>query len=792
MFSKIFRHFIPTFLALFFSVTGKAQTALVQFIHNSPDEALQLVDVWLNDSLWADNIEYHAATALTPVAAAPSSQWEVCAALDSSITYCTWNTALEATTKHIFIFHGHLSTELYNPTRPIAVEQFNQALEWSASASSIDILFFHGATDLDTVDIAESQLFQLTAFDQLPYGSFSPYINLFTADYGWSILDETGNETMGEYALPITELNWAGNAITIVTGGYFNQSNNNNGQPLGMWATTREGGPMVCLQPLQWNLSADVQFMHNSNAPASGSIHIETDEDVWISNLNAHEATPFIEFPAGKDVVLSVHSNLLGSPIDSIWSDTLHLFSGARYQLYWFGGSSPEEPAQLIIHPWEPTPILDENTMLLRLFHGSAYAPIVSLRADTTDQISLYEDITYGTVSDTMQLALVNDEWILFTEADSITAFQAPLDTLNLEQRNVTALTYSEPTDTIPSIWLCSELGGPMHPLSALQIPLPPQYCSLQLIHASADTLLHDIDIWINDSLYAAPLSFESATAFFTIQCNDSVIIRTTQHDAPLNVILHDTLYLEANQLHRLFLWGIFNTPNYNPAPAIVWLHDANLSLNAGNTSEIDLRFLHAATDLGSIDVNILSAPVTTLFSSIETGSLSPTQSLDASDNYEIELLNAPTQFQYDTYTIPALDQDWVNDALVLISTGFRQPANNSNGESLQVWALTPSGTMVALDDLVHIENSVHSIGLSVFPNPAAEYIRISANAFQNAPASLRIMNSAGLVVFESTCAMKNGKIDEYISTEKIPIGFYSATLQIGNEMQSISFCVSR
>jgi hypothetical protein len=239
-------------------------------------------------------------------------------------------------------------------------------------------------------------------------------------------------------------------------------------------------------------------------------------------------------------------------------------------------------------------------------------------------------------------------------------------------------------------------------------------------------------------------------------------------------------------------LWGIFNTPNYNPAPAIVWLHDANLSLNAGNTSEIDLRFLHAATDLGSIDVNILSAPVTTLFSSIETGSLSPTQSLDASDNYEIELLNAPTQFQYDTYTIPALDQDWVNDALVLISTGFRQPANNSNGESLQVWALTPSGTMVALDDLVHIENSVHSIGLSVFPNPAAEYIRISANAFQNAPASLRIMNSAGLVVFESTCAMKNGKIDEYISTEKIPIGFYSATLQIGNEMQSISFCVSR
>jgi hypothetical protein len=237
---------------------------------------------------------------------------------------------------------------------------------------------------------------------------------------------------------------------------------------------------------------------------------------------------------------------------------------------------------------------------------------------------------------------------------------------------------------------------------------------------------------------------------------------------------------------------GIFDTPNYNPAPAIAWLHDANLSLNASNPSEIDIRFLHAATDLGSIDVNILSAPVTPLFSSLETGSLSPTQSLAASNNYDIELLNAPTQFQYDTYTISALDLDWGNDALVLISTGFRQPANNSNGESLQVWALTPSGTMVALDDLVHVANSVHSIGLSVFPNPAADYIRISANSFQSAPAFLRIMNSTGLVVFESTCAMKNGKIYENVSTEKLPIGFYSATLQIGNEIQSISFCVSR
>lgn len=792
MFSKIIRHVAPTFIALLFSMSGKTQTALVQFIHNSPDEALQLVDVWLNDSLWADNVNYHVATALLPVAAMPLAQLEVRNALDSSITYCTWSTELNTNSKHIFVFHGHLNTELYNPPRPVSVEQFNQAMDLSASATSIDVLFFHGVTDLDTIDIAETQLFQLTAFDQMPYGSFSSYLNMFTADYGWSVLDATGVETFGEFSLPITELNWAGKAITIVSGGYFNQSNNNNGQPLGMWATTREGGPMVCLQPLQWNLTADVQFLHNSSLAASGSIRIETDQEVWISNLNAHEATPFIAFPAGKDVVLSIHSNLLGSPIDSIWSDTLHLFSGSNHQLYWCGGSSPEVPAQLIVHPWETPPAIENNTMLLRLFHGSSSEPLVSLRADTINQISLFEDIPYGTVSDTIPLAVQNDEWLLFAQADSITAFQAPLDTLNLGQRNVTALTYSDNTSAIPSIWLCTELGGPMHLLSVLEIPLPPQYCSVQLIHASADTLLHGIDIWINDSLYAAPLSFETATEFFTIQCNDPIRMRTTLHDAPFNTISNDTLYLEANQLHRLFLWGIFDSPNYNPAPAIAWLHDANLSLTATNTSEVDLRFLHAATDLGGIDVNVLSTPITPLFNSLDPGSLSTTQSLAGSENYGIELRNAPTQFLYETYTLPALSEVWENESIVLISTGFRQPANNSNGQTLQVWALTPSGTMVALDDLVSVENTMNTSNLSAFPNPAADFIRISANSPQNEPVTLRIVNSLGYLALESTFMIRQGKLDETISTATLPVGFYSATLQTGNALQTISFCISR
>ena len=212
--------------ALFCAIGAHAQTASVQFIHNSPDMALAMVDVWLNDSLWADNVDYHHATPMTSVDTNSTAIWEIRNSEDAELTYYSWSSNLNLNSRHIFVMHGHWSSELYSPSQPLAVEQFNSALESSASTATIDVLFFQGASELDTVDIAETQLFQLTAFDQLPYGEFSPYINLFTADYGWSILNSDGDESFGEYALPVTSLNWAGKAITIVTSGFINQAEN--------------------------------------------------------------------------------------------------------------------------------------------------------------------------------------------------------------------------------------------------------------------------------------------------------------------------------------------------------------------------------------------------------------------------------------------------------------------------------------------------------------------------------------------------------------------------------------
>lgn len=778
--------------SLFHTLLTEAQTTYVQFIHNSPDPEIETVDIWLNDSLWADNLNYHVSTPMIPLDTNSAAIWEIRNSVDSSITYYTWNSELTLNSKHIFVLHGQLNYIDYNPGRPLAVEQFNNALELSASSGSVDVLFFQGASELDSADIAETQLFQLTAFEQLQYGSFSSYINLFSADYGWGILTDLGSDTLGEFALPVIAQNWAGKAITVVTSGFINQVDNNFGHPLGMWATTREGGPMVCLSPLRWNLSANVQFIHNTSLAASDNIRIETDSSIWHSTLERHSATPFIPFPAGKDVTLKIRSNLLAGPIDSIWQDTIHLFGGRNYQFIWFDSLENDIGAQLCVHEWKEPPALAPNQMLLRFFNGSKPYDFINLLADTAAQEILCENIAFGAVSDTLTIPIASEEWVLAESSDSITTFNAPLDTLNLSQRNVTALTYSASNNATPSLWLCTEFGGPMHSLSTLSTPESPVFCTVQLIHASADTLLQSIIIRINDSLLVAPLSFETATDFIEVRCNDAVVIQIADNENPNNFIFSDTVWLTANQTHRLYLWGILNTQLYNPAPALDWKLESSISTESSVIDNVDVKFFHAATDLGTIDVIESPSAPSPIFQSLATGEFSSLQTLNAQNDLQLELRNNPTQFLYATYNLPLQSNAWENEVITLISTGFRQPANNCNGQTLQVWALTTDGNMIALDNSLHAESKSAEKGPQFFPNPVSDILHIRNIPAYLSGGTLQIRTSTGLLVMEKKLNHQSAGKNDVIDVTSLPNGFYTLTSIGSSKTESFRFCVCR
>jgi hypothetical protein len=765
------------------SNSGYAQTAKVQFIHNSQDDSLSIVDVWVGDILWANDLNIHHATPLQQVT--DSALWTIRHAEDSSIIYHSLLGQLTPSSKNIFTLQGQLDALSNSPFRPLGIHQFSGALEQSSSTSSIEVLFLHGTSDLDSIEIQETQLFQLTAFDNVEYGEYTSYLPLFTADYGWSVLRESDSSLIAEFSLPVSALSWAGRAITVVTSGFVNQSNNNNGEAFAMWATTSAGGALVPLETLRWNITSDVQFMNTSSLPGAESIQITIDGENWQEQLHVHHATPFMPFPSGKEIVVCVNSVLGNGQLNSLWCDTIQLLSGQDYQLIWFGGESTTALPQLYINEWELSEQIPLDSIDLTLFNGTSGWPNLSLRSNNLEQTSIFENVSYAQLSSTARLASVSEEWIIYSGTDSITALHAPFDSLNFNQQQITALTFPDTVLNIPSVWFCSPSGGSMIRLNSPEIPI---YCDIQFIHTSADTSLSTVDVWLNDSLLISSLSFESASNSFTIPCSDTLSIRlTAAGDSSLTLLENDFLF-EPNQLHRLFLWGIFHTQHYNPAPPLTWYHESNVSSSAIGEDEIELRFFHAATDLGSVDLSETTLPIQPLFSNVARGELSESASISSGNNLVFSLRNSPTQFLFASYTLPAALPDFAGQSITLLSSGFRQPANNSNGSPLKMWALVPNGSMNELSPFVGIERLDNTNSLSLFPNPCSTFTQLRGAFKTDGSISILLIDISGRIVSSHQTRAANGMVNEIISVKDLPEGLYQTIIQGEQENYTISF----
>ena len=169
---------------------------------------------------------------------------------------------------------------------------------------------------------------------------------------------------------------------------------------------------------------------------------------------------------------------------------------------------------------------------------------------------------------------------------------------------------------------------------------------------------------------------------------------------------------------------------------------------------------------------------------------MSEMQSLWAQNDYGVEIIHAPTQFSYGNYALPVNTWGWENQSILLISTGFRQPANNSGGEAMELWALEPEGTMYPLADFVGISASNSSEELIVFPNPTSEFIQIQTSDRTNGSVTIQIIDQTGKIVHQSESVIRNGKLEDRVAVENIPSGVYSLILKNDHYLHTSRFSV--
>lgn len=745
---------------------AKSQTALVQIIHNSADTSVAAIDVWHNSERVAEGLSFHYATPFLTLPASDTALWELRHAGDTtqSPPLFTWTTALPASSKHIFVINGVNDSAHFTPFVPLHLDHRIEAIDLGASTAGVDITFCHGITDIDSIDIAETQLFQLTAFENVAQGEFTDYLSIFTADYSLAFTNAADSIVMGDFDAPFASLGWAGKGITVVSGGFFNQTLNSNGTPLGLWATTREGGPMVCLQPNALNLSAQVQFLHNSSSPILANARITINGQPWINNIQVHEASPFIPLQAGRDAVITIHSNLTQSPIDSIWTDTLNLSSGQSYQLFLTGRGDITSPFEIIVNDNIQPASASIDSLQISFFHGTSFFETISILADTASQTPIVSSLAFAEQPYSLPVPAQREEWIFTNTTDSIVTYDVPLNNSEWTGHALTCLTYGDEQSNSFSAWLASDEGGPMYGLQTLVIPIPPVFAAAQFIHASADESIQQVDVYINDSLYLDDFSFESATPFISIPANTpiDIAIALSNSSDTTAALLHSSMNAIENERYQFILWGIASNTGYNPAPPLQLALNSNLP-QPPSAEYCALQFFHASTDAGQISITESTTPIVPFFNTLANGQFSFANFLVANQDYGLAIYNAGANFLYGNYALPLQTWNLSDSTLTIISCGFRGPANNSNGAPFKLLGITNNGNSTELPIFVGVTEPEKS-ELLIFPNPANTEFKMTWKSAATGKTIFRLVNSIGNTVWEKS--MNTGTEIQKITVE--------------------------
>lgn len=209
-------------------------------MHNAPDPAVSVVDIYVNGNLAIDDFEFRTATSFLRLPAGVDLDLDVAPGtspdVSESLFTATVNLAIDET--YIVVASGVLDPSLFDDSvNAIAfnLEIFAGAREAAAVAGNTDVLVHHGSPDAPTVDVVNQDGGGILV-DDISYPEFQGYLELPSADYLLDITSADGSTKVAGYQANLEELGLEGAAITVFASGFLDPSANQNSPALGIFS----------------------------------------------------------------------------------------------------------------------------------------------------------------------------------------------------------------------------------------------------------------------------------------------------------------------------------------------------------------------------------------------------------------------------------------------------------------------------------------------------------------------------------------------------------------------------
>jgi hypothetical protein len=230
--------------------------ANVQVIHNSADPAAEFVDVYINEILALDDVEFRTATSFLELPAGVPLSIDIAAAssgvlgdsLNPDDSLFNLTTTLAADENYVIVANGVLNPADFNSsvnTIDFGLNVFAGAQQTSTNAGETSLLVNHGSPDAPTVDVVETSVPAGILVDDISYPEFQGYVDVGTADYVLNVETADNSAVVASYEANLATLGLSDVAITVLASGFLDPSVNQNGAAFGLWVALPSGGPLV-------------------------------------------------------------------------------------------------------------------------------------------------------------------------------------------------------------------------------------------------------------------------------------------------------------------------------------------------------------------------------------------------------------------------------------------------------------------------------------------------------------------------------------------------------------------
>lgn len=300
----------------------------------------------------------------------------------------------------------------------------------------------------------------------------------------------------------------------------------------------------------------------------------------------------------------------------------------------------------------------------------------------------------------------------------------------------------------------------------------------VNIIHNSADAAAEQVDIYLDDALAVDNFTFRTETGFIDFPADVKVVIGIAPPDSTGSgdAIATFPVTLANGETYVVVADGIVSPTGYDPAPAFgLQVYDMGREAATVGTNT-DVLVHHGSTDAPAVDIYETSAVNGIIVPNIAYTEFAGYLELATADYVlQINAANGPGVAAFEA-PLATLNLDGA--ALVVVASGFLNPANNSNGPAFGLWVSTGAqGNLVELPAAALGVNNFNISEIAIYPNPAIDQLAISIPSGDTY--TVQIVDMQGRVLATDNQAVQRG----YIDVNNLTTGIYNVLFIDNNKV---------